>query len=82
MSLSKKQWIAVGVIAIGIVLVLVTNAASGDHPVLTILGCFVIVAGLLLHVKLVRCPHCGEWVGKYPGEYCKQCGKELSRDET
>ena len=81
MSLHKRQWLCVGVMAVGIFLVFLANAASNARQVLSGLGCFVIVAGLILHVAWVRCPHCNTWVGKYPGEFCKNCGKELPWDE-
>ena len=80
-SLHKKQWLCVGVMAVGIFLVLLASAASNARQGLAVLGCVVSGAGLILQVRLVRCPHCGTWVGKYPGEFCKNCGKELPWDE-
>ena len=81
MSLNNKLWLVAGVMAAGIFLVLLDSAASNARQGLSILGCLVIGAGLILHIKWVRCPHCGAWVGKYPGEFCKNCGKKLPWNE-
>ena len=81
MSLKNRQWLCVGVMAVGIFLVFLASAAVNARQGLSILGCLVIAAGLVLQIILVRCPHCGTWVGKYPGEFCKNCGKALPWDE-
>ena len=36
-----------------------------------------IAVGTVLHLKLLRCPACGAWLGRYPGEYCRDCGKKI-----
>ena len=41
------------------------------------LGLAVIVVGTVLNIRLLRCPHCGSWLGRYPGEYCRDCGKKI-----
>ena len=82
MTLNKKQWLCVGVMAVGLFLALLSKSSPGDTRVgLAILGCLTIGAGLVLEVLLVRCPHCNTWIGRYPGEFCKNCGKELPWDE-
>jgi len=81
MTLHQKNWLCVGVIAVGIFLFLLASNALNARGALSVLAALVVFAGLLLHMKLVRCPHCGEWVGKHPGEYCKHCGKALHWNE-
>lgn len=72
MSLRQKQWLSAGVIAVGIVLMLLT----GGDELLGAAGVLLVILGLVLNVVLVKCPSCGTWLGKYPGEYCKNCGED------
>ena len=67
MSLKQKSWTAAAVIGIGIVLVFVTK----------VLGVLAILTGFILDIALVKCPHCGTWLGKYPGDHCKNCGEKI-----
>lgn len=77
MTLNQKQWLCIGMMAFGIFLLLLANAAENGKQILVITGCLCVMGGLVLHFKLVRCPHCKEWVGKHPGEYCRHCGEKL-----
>ena len=47
---------------------------------------FVLCMGLLLAILVIyllyiRCPHCGEHLGRDRGEFCPHCGKNL-RENT
>ena len=47
---------------------------------------FVLCMGLLLAILVIyllyiRCPHCGEHLGRDRGEFCPHCGKKL-RENT
>ena len=41
-----------------------------------------VIIGFILHFILVRCPHCGRWIRKPYGEYCRYCGKEYMAEEV
>ena len=71
MSLRQKSWTVVTVIAVGIILLFFTD----------VIGLLVIAAGFLTGIILIKCPHCGVWLGKYPGEYCKNCGEKINWDK-
>ena len=77
MNLNQKMWLCIGVIAGGIVLAFLAGGADRGRQALMLLSCLVIAMGLLLEVRLLRCPHCDTWIGKHPGEFCKNCGKAL-----
>ena len=72
MSLWGKQWLVAAVVGMGILLAIVQNGR-----LLGGVGFFLIVAGLVMDVILIRCPKCGTWLGKYPGGYCSNCGTKI-----
>ena len=71
MSLRQKNWAVIAVMAVGISLLFFTD----------VIGLLIIAAGFLLGITLIKCPHCGTWLGKYPGEYCKNCGEKIDWDK-
>ena len=71
MSLNEKTWIEIAVMGAGVLILLL---GSG---VLRGLGGFLVAAGFAMNFAWNRCPHCGEWLGKYPGKHCKACGAEI-----
>ena len=75
MPMQKKQRIIIIVLAAGILLAL--WGASAGRGWMMALGVGGIMAGLVLDVVLLRCPHCGAWLGRYPGEYCRSCGGKI-----
>ena len=75
MPMQKKQRIIIIVLAAGILLAL--WGASAGRGLMTSLGVGGIMAGLVLDVVLLRCPHCGAWLSRYPGEYCRSCGGKI-----
>lgn len=42
-----------------------------------IIAIAVFVAGIIVNLVLVRCPHCGYHPGKICGPKCPHCGKDL-----
>ena len=78
LSLKQKSAFSVVFLVLGLVFVLASNhaVASNVKAIMMGLGCAIILLGILLNVKLVRCPHCGEWIGRYAGtpvcNYCRQ----------
>lgn len=73
MSLRKRQILSALFIGVGLILAIFRWGTW-----LSNLGFALIVLGLILDVALVRCPKCGVWLGKYPGEYCSACGEKLN----
>ena len=48
---------------------------------------FILVIGLLVaifvvYLLFIRCPHCGEHLGRDRGEFCPHCGKKLRQQNT
>ena len=72
MSLRKKQYLIIAVMGIGLLLAIIQHGQFWGGA-----GIFLIVAGLVMDVLLLRCPKCGTWLGKYPGEYCSNCGAKI-----
>ena len=81
MTLNQKQWLCAGIMLVGPLLFILAGCAQNAVQILTALGCLCVMGGLLLQLKLIRCPYCDAWIGKGPGEFCKHCGKELPWDE-
>ena len=72
MSLRKKQCLIIAAIGIGLLLAIIQRGKFLGGA-----GIFLIVAGFVMDVLLLRCPKCGTWLGKYPGEYCSNCGAKI-----
>lgn len=79
MSLKQKSWTIAGVTAAG--LCAAVGGSIGDSGLAEGLGFVLVVIGLALDVIWIRCPHCGVWLGKYPGEYCQSCGEKIEWDQ-
>ena len=80
MTLKQKNWLCIGAMLMGAFLFLMASRALNAEKLLTSLACLLVMGGLLLHMLLVRCPHCRTWVGRYPGNFCRHCGKSLEWD--
>ena len=78
MSLKQKQGVMILVMAVSLVMVIA--GASADTIWAEAIGLIGLLAGFALNLAWYRCPHCGEHLGKYPGEYCKHCGKKIDYD--
>lgn len=72
MTLKQKTWVCIAVLAAGAILVFFVEWLGG----------LLLAAGLILDITWIKCPHCGAWVGKYPGKYCSSCGAKLPWNET
>lgn len=73
MSLRKKQFLIIAVIGVGLLLAIIQHGHFLGGA-----GIFLIVAGLVMDVLLLRCPKFGIWLGKYPGDYCSNCGAKIN----
>lgn len=47
-----------------------------------IAGCVIVVGFLAAHIFLIRCPHCGAYLGRDVGRYCRCCGKNVDEPEN
>lgn len=77
MKLNHKstEWllyILVGVIVVALILLRLTHLA-------VFAWISVITPFVWLPFELIfnRCPHCGKYLGRQIGRYCRHCGKEL-----
>ena len=71
MTLKQETWVCVAVLAVGAILVFFVEW----------LGALFLIAGFILDIAWIKCPTCGTWVGRYPGEYCRNCGEKLPWNE-
>lgn len=75
LTLRKKRYI---IMAVGIVsLIVLVLSELSDVNWLFFWGFLGFIVMFALDFAWLRCPHCGEWLGKYPGDYCKNCGEKL-----
>ena len=75
MSLRQKQYVVLVLLGIGLVLIM--TGAVKAWRVMEGAGFLVMLSGFAADFALLRCPGCGVWLGKYPGEYCKSCGERI-----
>ncbi len=77
-----KAWICVGIMLLGPVVILVSLAFLNTPVIMRLLwvaGGLIFVAGMYLHIRLVRCPHCNSYLGKVYGHRCPFCGEDFSK---
>lgn len=41
-----------------------------------------LTAALYVQLRFMRCPHCGQLLGRNYGEYCQFCGRALDEDAS
>ena len=74
-----KAWLCVGIMMLGVVLMMTSMAFINSRALVylfIILGIAVFAAGVILHFVIVRCPHCGSYLGRVQGPRCPHCGKD------
>ena len=79
MTLRQKQKLVAVLTGIGLA-VLLMNTVIGSIG-LIILGVVLVVAALILNLVWIRCPECGKWLDRDPGNFCKHCGAQIHWDE-
>ncbi len=72
MSLKQKGRLEIAALGAGLLLAVFSGGGA-----LQVLGFLLMAAGFGLDFAWNRCPHCGEWLGRYPGKHCKSCGEEI-----
>ena len=80
-----RSFIFVAVMGIGVLAAIAAMHSTLDVNTCNIvcgISIAVVIAGLILHFILVRCPHCGRWIRKPYGDCCRYCGKDYTGDES
>ena len=72
MTLRQKQWAMLLLTAFGLLLALIRAGFW-----VTLVGVALILGAGVLNLVWMRCPQCGAWFGKYPGDYCQCCGVKI-----
>ncbi len=75
MSLLEKSLLVASALFGGIALALL--GVKMDWIQAAGLGFAVMIVGTVLNFRLLRCLGCGAWLGRYPGEYCCDCGAKI-----
>ena len=76
MTLRQKQWLILAVTVVSLILML-------WHPNVGVMaaGIVLLLGAGILNLIWMRCPQCGAWFGKYPGDYCQCCGIKILWNE-
>ena len=80
-NLKKKLLISWCIILLGALIALVGAAATQDGRInlLLCLGGLIVLSGIIYHLAMIRCPHCGRSLAGYRPlpKSCPNCHKEL-----
>lgn len=84
MSLRQKKYTVIAVM-VGVPALLLLAVSTGllDYAgaeVITAAAILAVAAGVVLSLRWMRCPHCGSWLERNDGQYCRHCGKEIDWD--
>lgn len=72
----KKAETLVMVLCVGSAACLIAAVVT-SKLVFNALGILLVVAAGWAHTQFVRCPHCGQHLGKSKGANCPHCGKQV-----
>ena len=79
-SPTKTAWLSVLIMFIGVAIGFCSLFFLDNKPMsmlVIIIAIAVFVAGIIVNLALVRCPHCGYHPRKICGPKCPHCGKDL-----
>lgn len=85
MSLWQKKCTAFALM-LGVPVLLFLIATALEHTgldvyeAITAISLLAFIAGYLLYLFWMRCPHCGRHLDRNNGQYCQYCGKEIDWD--
>lgn len=85
MTLRQKKYTAFAVM-LGVPVLLYLIAMALEHTGLDVyevifaIALLAVIAGFLLYLYWMRCPHCGMHLDRNYGQYCQHCGKEIGWD--
>lgn len=84
MSLRQKKYTVIAVmVGVPALLLLAVSAGLLDNAgadVIAAIAILSVAAGVVLSLHWMRCPHCGRWLERNDGEYCRHCGKRIDWD--
>jgi hypothetical protein len=78
-SLNQKRLLVTVIPLLGVLLALV--GVKIDKLGLVLIGLALLFAGIPANFLLLRCPSCGSWLGRNPGDYCQYCGEKIDWDK-
>ena len=61
------------------VVTVVFAVASYMWEPLAIVALIGFIAYLVIRYRYYRCPHCGRYLGRDTGDYCRRCGKRIDQ---
>lgn len=73
----RQKWRFTEILAIIGLIVLLMSAVIG----LIMPSIVLMVLAMILNLVWLRCPECGKWLGRDPGNFCKSCGTQIPWDE-
>lgn len=79
-----RSFITVAIMAVGVFGAMAANHSELEENlrrIILVISIAVIIVGLILHFILARCPHCGCWIRRPYGDYCRYCGMKYSDDD-
>ena len=81
-NMAGRAWLCVGIMMSGVILGMSSLAFLDNQVIMTIIGilaflCF--LGGVILHYAIVRCPHCGSYLGRLYGPRCPFCGEDYNK---
>ena len=79
-----RSFISVAIMAAGVFgarAAMHSDLDDGMKQIVLGISLAVLFLGFILHFALVRCPHCGAWIRRPYGDYCRYCGKKYSEED-
>ena len=82
MKLEKAEKLMYILIIAMIIVAAVIMAAESVAFIGFLLCIGLLAAVVVVYILYIRCPHCGEHLGRDRGEFCPHCGKKLREENT
>ena len=83
-NMAARAWLCVGIMMSGVIIGMSSLAFLDNQVIMTIItvlaGSF-FVGGVILHYTIVRCPHCGSYLGRLYGPRCPFCGMDYNKTD-
>lgn len=83
-NMKIKAWGCVGIMMLGVLIGLSSIAFLGNDVMIVLIWILAIICfltGMILHFVLIRCPHCGSYLGRLYGPKCPFCGRDYNKTE-
>ena len=79
MGLKRKSHIVFAVMVLGFLTV--TAGSGSGRPRVLQAGLLICLAGFILLIAWMRCPHCGKSILRGHGNRCPHCKREIDSDQ-